>query len=245
MLPPSLTDQVAYPSAERSRSTGRIVDSRTGRIGGTSWAHRASADTAASPRWWYGTDRNRGLLGRRVRGLDRGGVYGARKAPGRRQGSGSGALWRVGAVAAAAILFRLARSYLDDATDHSLWIEVPGLVLLIASTAFTLWARVALGRMWSATPNMLRAGHQLRTDGPYGITRHPIYTGLFGMIFGTVLLNGFGPALVALVVGAAVFGTRMPIEERLMSRTFPEEYARYRERVPRFVPGLNLLRRSH
>lgn len=174
-----------------------------------------------------------------------GGIYGARKAPGRRQGSGSGALWRIGTVAAAAILFRLARRYLDHATDHALWIELPGLVLLVASTAFTLWARVALGRMWSATPNMLRAGHQLRTDGPYGVTRHPIYTGLFGMILGTVLLNGFGPALVALVVAAAVFGTRIPIEERLMSSTFPEEYARYRERVPRFVPGLNRLRRSH
>jgi protein-S-isoprenylcysteine O-methyltransferase Ste14 len=174
-----------------------------------------------------------------------GGVYGARTAPGQRQGRGSGALWRVGAIAGAAILYRLARRYLDHATDHSLWIAVPGLVLLIASTAFTLWARVALGRMWSATPNMLRAGHQLRTDGPYGVTRHPIYTGLFGMLLGTVLLNGFGPALVALVVGAAVVAARIPIEERLMSRTFPEEYARYRERVPRFVPGLNLMRRSH
>jgi protein-S-isoprenylcysteine O-methyltransferase Ste14 len=174
-----------------------------------------------------------------------GGVYGARTAPGQRQGRGSGALWRVGAIAGAALLYHLARRYLDHATDHSLWIAVPGLVLLIASTAFTLWARVALGRMWSATPNMLRAGHQLRTDGPYGVTRHPIYTGLLGMLLGTVLLNGFGPALVALVVGAAVVAARIPIEERLMSRTFPEEYARYRERVPRFVPGLNLLHRSH
>ncbi|HST17281.1 MAG TPA: isoprenylcysteine carboxylmethyltransferase family protein [Gaiellaceae bacterium] len=173
-----------------------------------------------------------------------GGIYGARKAPGRRQGPGRDVYWRVGAVAAAAILFHVARRYLDDATDHSRWVELPGLVLLVASTAFTLWARVALGRMWSATPNMLRAGHKLRTDGPYGITRHPIYTGLFGMLVGTVLLNGIGPALVALVVGATVVVTRIPIEERLMSRTFPEEYARYRERVPRFVPGLNLLRRS-
>jgi len=172
------------------------------------------------------------------------GVYGARKAPGRRQG-GSEALWRVGTIAAAALLFHFARRDLDQATDHSLWIELPGLVLLVASTAFTLWARVALGRMWSSTPNMLRVGHELRTDGPYGITRHPIYTGLFGMLLGTVLLNGFGPALVALAVGAAVLVMRIPVEERLMSRTFPDEFARYRERVPRFGPGLNLLRRSH
>ena len=30
-----------------------------------------------------------------------------------------------------------------------------------------------------------------------------------------------------------------------MSRTFPDEYARYRERVPRLLPGLQLLRRPH
>jgi protein-S-isoprenylcysteine O-methyltransferase Ste14 len=42
-----------------------------------------------------------------------------------------------------------------------------------------------------------------------------------------------------------VLATRIPIEERLMSKTFPDEYARYRKRVPRIVPGLQLLHRSH
>jgi protein-S-isoprenylcysteine O-methyltransferase Ste14 len=64
------------------------------------------------------------------------------------------------------------------------------------------------------------------------------------MLIGTVLLNGLGVALAFLVVGTVVLVTRIPVEERLMTKTFPEEYARYRERVPRLVPGLNLLRRS-
>jgi protein-S-isoprenylcysteine O-methyltransferase Ste14 len=130
-------------------------------------------------------------------------------------------------------------------SDHSRWIELPGFALLVVSTAFTLWARFRLGRMWSASPNVLRTGHQLRTDGPYSITRHPIYTGLFGMLLGTVLLNGIGASLAFLIIGAAVLATRIPIEERLMSKTFPDEYARYRKRVPMFVPGVQLLRRSH
>ena len=159
--------------------------------------------------------------------------------------SGSGALWRIGAVIAVVLVFRLGRQYLHRVTDHSLWIEIPGLVLLVVSTAFTIWARVRLGRMWSASPDVLQAHHQLRTDGPYAVTRHPIYTGLFGMLVGTVLLNGLGVTLGLLVGGAAVVATRIPIEERLMSQTFPDEYARYRKRVPRFVPGLQLLRRSH
>ena len=99
--------------------------------------------------------------------------------------------------------------------------------------------------MWSASPNVLRPNHELRTDGPYAVTRHPIYSGLLGMLLGTVLLNGLGVSLALLAVGAAFLAIRIPIEERLMSTTFPEEYARYRERVPRFLPGLQLLRRSH
>jgi protein-S-isoprenylcysteine O-methyltransferase Ste14 len=144
----------------------------------------------------------------------------------------------MGSIVAAVLIYRFAFHDLHRLTDHSLWIELPGLAILLISTGFTLWARLRLGRMWSSTPTMLRADHQLRTDGPYAITRHPIYTGLSGMLLGTVLLNGLGASLALLVVGAVILGTRIPVEERLMSRTFPDEYARYRERVPRFVPRL-------
>jgi protein-S-isoprenylcysteine O-methyltransferase Ste14 len=164
---------------------------------------------------------------------------------GRRQGSGNGALWRIAAVVVAGALYRAGRHDLHRIADHTVWIELPGLVILVASTGFTIWARLRLGRMWSASPDMLQESHELRTDGPYAVTRHPIYTGLLGMLVGTVLLNGLGVSLVFLVVGAAAIATRIPIEERLMTRTFPEQYPRYRERVPRIVPGLLLLRRPH
>ena len=163
---------------------------------------------------------------------------------GQRQGSANGALWRIGAVVLAGALYRAARHDLHKVADHSWWIEIPGLVLLVASTAFTIWARVRLGRMWSASPGTLQESHELRTDGPYAVTRHPIYTGLLGMLLGSVLLNGLGVSLVFLVIGAVVIATRIPVEERLMSKTFPEQYARYRRRTPRIVPGLRLLRRS-
>jgi protein-S-isoprenylcysteine O-methyltransferase Ste14 len=173
-----------------------------------------------------------------------GALYRARAPRGRRQGR-SGAAWGIGAVAIAVVVFRLAGHDVRRVTDHSLWIEVPGLVLLLVSTAFTIWARVRLGRMWSASPNVLQPEHELRTDGPYAVTRHPIYTGLLGMLLGTVLLNGLGVTLALLVVGAVFLAIRIPIEERLMSETFPDEYSRYRDRVPRLVPGLHVLRRSH
>jgi protein-S-isoprenylcysteine O-methyltransferase Ste14 len=173
-----------------------------------------------------------------------GAVYGARTSRPRRPGTRTGVVWQFGLLIAAVLAFRLAWHELERVTDHSKWIELPGLLLLIASSAFTIWARIRLGRMWSASPDVLRADHELRTDGPYAITRHPIYTGLVGMLLGTALLNGLGVSLGFLLIGAAFLGARIPIEERLMSTAFPDEYARYRERVPLLVPGLHLLRRS-
>lgn len=66
-----------------------------------------------------------------------------------------------------------------------------GITLLVVCTAFTLWARAALGTMWTSSA-VVKADPELRTDGPYGITRRPIYTGLLGMVAGTALIEGLG-----------------------------------------------------
>lgn len=120
---------------------------------------------------------------------------------------------------------------------RTLWVGVLGLAILICSTGFALWASFALGTMWSSSPTV-KVRHQLRTNGPYGVTRHPIYTGLLGMMLGTALLVGWGHLLVALPVGLVFIEIRVHIEERLMLATFPEPYARYRRRVPQLVPRL-------
>jgi protein-S-isoprenylcysteine O-methyltransferase Ste14 len=149
-----------------------------------------------------------------------GAVGGARTPRGQHRRTLSEALWQLAPVVVAILLVRLASHDLRRATDHSWWIELPGLVLLVASTCFTIWARISLGRMWSSSPDIVRTDHELRTDGPYAITRHPIYTGLFGMLVGTVLLNGLGASLGFLIVGVAFLAPRIPIEARAMSRAW-------------------------
>jgi protein-S-isoprenylcysteine O-methyltransferase Ste14 len=146
-----------------------------------------------------------------------------------------------GAVVGAALVWAILKVF-PRSDWHSLvvgtpWVRVLGLAILICSTAFALWARVALGTMWSSSP-MVKVEHQLRTDGPYGVTRHPIYTGLLGMLLGTSLLVGFGHWLLLLPVGLVVAEIRIHLEEGLMLATFPEAYPRYRRRVPQLIPGL-------
>ena len=52
-----------------------------------------------------------------------------------------------------------------------------GAVALVAGIAFSVWARRHLAGWWSSMVT-LKEGHQLIRSGPYGWTRHPIYTGL-------------------------------------------------------------------
>jgi protein-S-isoprenylcysteine O-methyltransferase Ste14 len=117
--------------------------------------------------------------------------------------------------------------------------RILGLAILLAATALTIWARLTLGAMWSAAP-AVKQEHKLRTSGPYAVTRHPIYTGLLGMMLGSLLLAGAGRWIVAFPVYLTVLEFKIRVEERLMAAEFPDDYPRYRRRVPRLVPGLRL-----
>ena len=168
---------------------------------------------------------------------------GSGRPPRRRPGpAGFAAASVVVAVTVTAVVGAVPAWAWQGATVRTAWAEVPGSAVLVASTAFALWARVALGRMWSLAP-MIRDGHTLRTHGPYAVTRHPIYTGLLGMLTGTVFIVGFGRSLVVIPAAATVLAIKNRAEEQLLLESFPDEYPPYRRRVPRLVPGLRLLRR--
>jgi protein-S-isoprenylcysteine O-methyltransferase Ste14 len=125
--------------------------------------------------------------------------------------------------------------------DVPTWAQMVGGLVLIGSTTFTIWARVRLGRMWSSMA-VEREDHELRTDGPFAVTRHPIYTGILGMLLGTALLSQEMTWVAALLAGAVVLETKAIVEERLLVNVFPDEYPRYRKRVPQMIPFARLRR---
>ncbi|MCZ1006623.1 methyltransferase family protein [Streptomyces lydicus] len=116
-------------------------------------------------------------------------------------------------------------------------LAVLGALLAVASTALLLWARWVLGAMWASVP-LVQEGHELRTDGPYRLVRHPIYTGLLGLIVGGMLAFGFGVWLVYLVVAVPWLLRRVRVEDGLMEGQFGDSYADYRARVPALIPWL-------
>ena len=171
-------------------------------------------------------------------------LHNASHVPRERTRSQPGSAALIVVAVACAGLAVVSRSHFDGLAVGASWPRVLGLAVLAASTVFTLWARFSLGTMWSLAPQV-KDDHRLRTHGPYAVTRHPIYTGVLGMLLGATLLSGIGQWIVLFPVGLILFEVKIRMEEHLMLATFPEQYPRYRRQVPQLVPGLFLLRRRH
>jgi protein-S-isoprenylcysteine O-methyltransferase Ste14 len=144
-----------------------------------------------------------------------------------------------GSLAVVVVVFLLQR-FVPMAVWRSIsfWnpvLAVAGSIILVVSTLFTLWSRWTLGTMWTARPS-IKEQHELRTDGPYHITRHPIYTGLMGMLLGTMLAAGFGGLLVAFVVAGLYCAFKIRTEESLLIETFGDRYRVYKRQVPAILP---------
>jgi protein-S-isoprenylcysteine O-methyltransferase Ste14 len=110
-----------------------------------------------------------------------------------------------------------------------------GVVLVAAGLGFAAWARVHLGKLWSSNV-ALKENHQIVRSGPYGIVRHPIYTGLLLAFAGTVLTRATFAALIGFALLAVSLVLKLRKEERLMSENFGAAYDVYRAEVPGLIP---------
>lgn len=171
-----------------------------------------------------------------------GAIYNSRKAPPVEKQVGWSPVFLI--VIAIALLLHLLipKDIWGYITFNVFWLQIIGVVILIAATAFALWARWALGTMWSVSTEA-KVGHQLHTTGPYRLTRHPIYTGILAMLLGSALLLGLGPGLFYFLAGVIVFEIKLSSEERLMKETFGVQYLQYQQHVPQVVPGLQFFKR--
>jgi protein-S-isoprenylcysteine O-methyltransferase Ste14 len=114
------------------------------------------------------------------------------------------------------------------------WRAGLGLVLFALGLGFAIWARVHIGRNWG-TPMSQKDDAELVTSGPYHLVRHPIYSG--------ILLAGVGTAvaldwlwLVAVALAGVYFVYSATVEERNLTRQFPETYPAYRRATKMLIP---------
>ena len=116
--------------------------------------------------------------------------------------------------------------------------------ILVGATAagllFTWWARFHLGALWSDLV-VMKAGHQVVDTGPYGLVRHPIYSGLIFAVLATSLQKGTGFALLGVAVVTLAFSAKARREERFLRKELGEgAYDAYARKTPMLVPFVQL-----
>jgi protein-S-isoprenylcysteine O-methyltransferase Ste14 len=118
-----------------------------------------------------------------------------------------------------------------------------GLALILAGVGLEVWAKLRLGR-WFSAGFMVKTGHALVTDGPYALTRHPIYTGILIALLGMALTwNSLANLALAAALAVPLF-LHTGVEEVLFERHFGDAYREYQKRVPRMMPFVSPRGRS-
>jgi protein-S-isoprenylcysteine O-methyltransferase Ste14 len=118
--------------------------------------------------------------------------------------------------------------------DAARWL---GVVLLAIGCTLRLWPVFVLGNRFSGLV-AIQQGHTLVTTGIYRFIRHPSYLGLILTMIGWGL--GFRAGVGLLIAGVifVVLLARIRSEERLLLSQFGDEYAAYRARTWRLIPGI-------
>jgi protein-S-isoprenylcysteine O-methyltransferase Ste14 len=148
-------------------------------------------------------------------------------------------IYRVFVAIGAMLLFGLYRHRIESevrlwrATPTAAWAMVG---LAMAGFLFTWWARLHLGRLWSS--NVARkAGHHVVDTGPYGIVRHPIYTGIILASCATAAMRGTMAGWIGVAVMTAGWYIKARMEEHFLREELGADgYTRYARRVPMLLP---------
>jgi protein-S-isoprenylcysteine O-methyltransferase Ste14 len=122
-------------------------------------------------------------------------------------------------------------------TNRALW----PLVLLVYGTSVYVEIRCRKylkGKILVGVPELAPDGRggSLITDGIYRRIRHPRYVAVWlGTVAVAVFTNYLAAYIIAIAIVPALYLV-VVLEEKELRERFGEEYVRYCERVPRFIP---------
>lgn len=115
-----------------------------------------------------------------------------------------------------------------------LWLAGAGLLTLGAAAGGA--AGLAQGAQLRAHPAPGERS-ELRTDGVYAWSRHPMYVGVLAGAAGVALLRRRPEPIAFLGLLSAVFHVKAGYEEQLLARRYGAAYTAYAGRTPRLLPG--------
>jgi protein-S-isoprenylcysteine O-methyltransferase Ste14 len=123
-------------------------------------------------------------------------------------------------------------------------VEKGGLADLGLYTAGWLFFTLYLGfRLWATLYVGGRKDTELQTEGPYSITRNPLYVGTFCLALSTACFFKSFSLLALIFIGFIIY-SRLVItaEEGVLEDIFGQSFRSYCERTPRFFPSFSRYR---
>lgn len=121
-----------------------------------------------------------------------------------------------------------------DTTFYHFLLEATGVVLILICIGWRLWCTLYVGG---------RKASQLVIDGPYSISRNPLYVGSIVGAAGLGLQSGILTVGFLCATGCwAVFRGVVANEEKFLRAKFGQVYESYHRTVPRFGPRFSLYR---
>ena len=114
------------------------------------------------------------------------------------------------------------------------WLQAAGVILLLASLAWTVVAQAQMGESWRIGIDEAHRTPLVRR-GVFGISRNPIFLGMMLTMLGLFLVMPNAVTLLVFGLGAVLIQIQVRLEEEFLSRTHGEEYAEYRRQVRRWL----------
>jgi protein-S-isoprenylcysteine O-methyltransferase Ste14 len=112
---------------------------------------------------------------------------------------------------------------------------IAGIVIFLFAAILASWSLIIFHKARTTTTPGIKSV-RLITNGPYHVSRNPMYISLILAYIGEAgLLNQLCPLIL---LPAAIFYVNnvvIPVEEGQLSKEFGEEYPDYQKRVPRWL----------
>ena len=136
------------------------------------------------------------------------------------------------AVLVGVVVIVLGESRWPEGSRIHMTIDWIGVVLIVLCIVGRTWCTLYIGG---------RKVSRIVTNGPYSVSRNPLY--LFSIIGAIGVGAQIGSVLMALFAGIItwfIFFLVVREEEQLMAQSFGDRYRKYLARVPRFFPKPSL-----
>ena len=112
---------------------------------------------------------------------------------------------------------------------------VAGIIMFLFAVIIASWCLLIFRKAHNTTTPGIRSA-RLITNGPYRISRNPMYISLiFAYIGEAAILNQLCPLIVLPAVIYYVNNIIIPVEEELLAGEFDGEYQNYQRQVPKWL----------